>query len=215
MSTQNYSKLRQNMVELQLIRRGITSKKVLDAFYKVPRHLFVNPDQRSEAYEDFPLPIDHNQTISQPYMVALMTEALDLIGDEKVLEIGTGSGYQTAILAEIVEHVYTIERYEKLSQDADKVLKELGYNNISLKVGDGTKGWPEEAPFGGILVAAAADHIPPLLLEQLAYNSIMVIPVGGSREQELLVISKDGQGNITKQKSVGCRFLPLIEDQDY
>ncbi len=215
MFIQNYSKLRQNMVETQLMRRGITNKKVLDAFYKVPRHLFVSPEQRFKAYEDFPLPIDHNQTISQPYMVALMTEALDLIGDEKVLEIGTGSGYQTAILAEIVEHVYTIERFEKLSQDADKVLKEPGYNNISIKVGDGTKGWPEKAPFGGILVAAAANHIPSLLLEQLAYNSIMVIPVGGSREQELMVISKDRQGNITKQKTLGCRFLPLIEDQDY
>ena len=210
---ENFTRLRQRMVETQLLPRGITDKKVLAAFYKVPRHLFVSPDLRSQAYEDYPLPIDLNQTISQPYIVALMTESLALEGGEKILEIGTGSGYQTALLAELAGHVYTIERFGKLSQTASALLEKLGYKNISFKVGDGAKGWPEEAPFEGILVAAAADHRPPSLLEQLSCNAKMVIPVGAFFHQDLLVLSKDRHGHIKEQKIVGCRFLPLVEDE--
>jgi len=205
-----FTRLREHMVETQLIPRGIKDQKVLDAFYRVPRHMFVGREVLDQAYEDYPLPIDFGQTISQPYIVALMTESLELKGGERVLDIGTGSGYQTAILAELAAHVYTIERFEKLSQTASTVLNRLGYENISFKVGDGSKGWPEEAPFNGILVAAAAEKVPPALLEQLANEGKMVIPVGDSFSQELLVISKDRQGNISKQKTVGCRFLPLI-----
>ncbi len=210
----NFTRLRQNMVESQLKTRGITDKQVLAAFYKVPRHLFVSPDQRQLAYEDHPLPISKGQTISQPYIVALMSQSLDLNGDEKVLDVGTGSGYQTAILAELARQVYTIERFEELSQTASAVLKKLGYGNISYKVGDGTKGWPEEAPFEGILVAAAASRIPSFLVEQLACNSKIIIPVGGSMSQMLLVISKDGDGNISKKEIGQCRFLPLIEEKE-
>ncbi len=209
----DFTSLRQSMVESQLMARGIADKKVLEAFYKVPRHLFVSPEQRFQAYEDHPVPIDFGQTISQPYIVALMTESLELKGDEKVLEIGTGSGYQTAILAELAKHIYTIERFEKLSQTASAVLKKVGYKNISFKVGDGTKGWPEEAPFEGILVAAAADHVPDALVEQLSRNGKMVMPVGDSYGQELLVLSKDSHGNVTKQAIAGCRFLPLVEEE--
>ncbi len=201
---------RKKMVETQLISRDIKDQKVLDAFYRVPRHLFVSLEMRSQAYEDYPLPIAHNQTISQPYIVALMTQSLGLKGGEKVLDIGTGSGYQTAILAEIASHVYTVERHRLLSETAAEVLNELGYKNISYKIGDGTKGWPEEAPFEGILVAAAAIRLPEPLLEQLANNSTMIIPVGDLQQQELLSIKKDNEGNISKEKIVGCRFLPLI-----
>lgn len=214
MMGENFEWLRQNMVENQIKARGITDKKILDAFYKVPRHMYVGPDQRPLAYEDHPLPIDHDQTISQPFIVALMTRALELKGGERVLEIGTGSGYQTAILAELAGHVYTVERFERLSRSASILLNELGYDNISYRVGDGTRGWPEEAPFEGILVAAASEHIPPRLVEQLAQNSRLVIPVGDLGGQELLVVSKDSRGNINKENLGGCRFLPLVEEKD-
>jgi len=214
MMGENFEWLRQNMVDNQIKARGITDKKILDAFYKVPRHLFVGPDQRPLAYEDHPLPIDHDQTISQPFIVALMTQALELKGGERVLEIGTGSGYQTAILAELAGHVYTVERFERLSRSASILLSELGYDNISYRVGDGTKGWPEEAPFKGILAAAASEKIPPALLEQLAPGSKLVIPVGDLGGQELIVASKDGRGNISKENLGGCRFLPLVEGKD-
>ena len=215
MTEDSLTRLRQNMVETQLKPRGITDQRVLDAFYKVPRHLFVSPELRYQAYEDHPLPIDRGQTISQPFIVALMTQSLDLKGNETVLDIGTGSGYQTAVLAEMVKHVYTIERFEELSKTASAVLTKLGYENISYKVGDGTKGWPEKAPFEGILVAAAASRMPSLLLEQLSLSSKMVIPVGGSLYQEMLVISKNRQGNIKEQKITDCRFLPLIEEKEH
>lgn len=209
----NFSTLRQKMVETQLKPRGIKDNMVLEAFSKVPRHMFVSPKQRSQAYEDHPLPIGSDQTISQPFIVALMTQSLELKGDENVLEVGTGSGYQTAILAELVKHVYSIERFEELSQNASSILQELGYNNISLTVGDGAKGWAEKAPFEGILVTAAAKHIPPLLLNQLSSNGKMVIPVGDFLAQEMLLIHKDEQGNIIKQEIGGCRFVPLIENE--
>jgi protein-L-isoaspartate(D-aspartate) O-methyltransferase len=214
MNSEQFARLRQNMVETQLMPRGITDQKVLEAFYNVPRHLFVNPELQPEAYNDGPLPIGRAQTISQPYIVALMTESLGLNGNEKILEIGTGSGYQTAILAEIAEHVYTIERFEHLSMKASSLLNSLGYENISYKVGDGSRGWPEEAPFDDILVTAAARRLPEPLLEQLANNSKMVIPVGDTKSQVILVISKDSRGNISKQETVGCRFVPLVEEEE-
>ncbi len=214
MMGESYEWLRKNMVESQIKARGVRDKRVLDAFLKIPRHIFVGPDQRPLAYEDHPLPIEHDQTISQPYIVALMTEALELKGDEKVLDIGTGSGYQTAILAELAGHVYTIERFEKLSRSASIMLDELGYDNVTYRIGDGTKGWPEEAPFDGILAAAASEKIPPALLEQLAPGGKLVIPVGDMGGQELLVISKDSRGNINRESLGGCRFLPLVEQKD-
>jgi len=214
MMNNSYDWLRQNMVENQIKARGVTDKRVLDAFYKVPRHLFVGPNQKPLAYEDHPLPIEHEQTISQPFIVALMTEALQLTGGEKVLEIGTGSGYQTAILAELAGHVYTVERFEKLSRSASILLSELGYENVSFRVGDGSRGWPEEAPFDGILAAAASEKIPPALLEQLAPGGKLVMPVGDVGGQQLIIAGKDSQGNITKENLGGCRFLPLIEEKE-
>ncbi len=213
MMNNGYEWLRQNMVENQIKARGIKDERILEAFYKIPRHLFVGPEQRPLAYEDHPLPIEHEQTISQPFIVALMTEALRLKGNEKVLELGTGSGYQTAILAELAGHVYTIERFEKLSRSASTLLGELGYYNITYRTGDGTRGWPEEAPFDGILAAAASEKIPPALLEQLGNGGRLVIPVGDVRGQQLMVVSKDARGKITEETLGGCRFLPLVEEE--
>ncbi len=214
MMSNSYEWLRQNMVEKQIKARGITDKRILNAFSKVPRHMFVGPEQKPLAYEDHPLPIEHEQTISQPYIVALMTEALQLKENDKVLEIGTGSGYQTAILAELAGHVYTIERFEKLSRSASILLGELGYDNITYRVGDGTKGWPEEAPFEGILAAAASEDIPPALMEQLAPGGKLVIPVGDLRGQQLIVASKDSNSKITRENLGGCRFLPLVGEKE-
>lgn len=209
MEEQHYHGQRKRMVEKHLIPRGIKDQKVLEAFRKIPRHLFVDPAQRHMAYNDHPLPIGLEQTISQPYIVALMTESLELKGDEKVLEIGTGSGYQTAILAELAQHVYTLERLPRLSEKAKKILQELGYNNISLKTGDGTKGWPEEAPFDRILVAAATESVPSPLLEQMSTGGRMIIPLGDILLQDLVLIVKDEQG-INKRNLGGCHFVPLI-----
>lgn len=211
MDEQKFQVRRKRMVENQLIPRGIKDPRVLKAFYKVPRHLFVDLDQRHLAYDDHPLPIGLEQTISQPYIVALMTEALKLQGDEKVLEIGTGSGYQTAILAELARVVYTIERLSPLAEQAKAILQELKYNNIHFRVGDGTKGWPEEAPFDAILVAAAAERIPTSLVEQLSLGGRMVIPVGDTPVQNLVLLIKDKQ-NIEEESLCGCRFVPLIEE---
>jgi len=204
-----YDEFRERMVEVQLIPRGITDRRMLDAFYKVPRHLFIDPADRSLAYGDHPLPIGLDQTISQPYIVALMTQALNLKGDEKVLEVGTGSGYQAAILAELAGHVYTIERLAPLAEKTEKLLRELGYTNISIKIGDGSKGWPEKAPFDGILVTAAARKIPPILIEQLAPGGRLVIPVGDSWLQELLLLTNEEDG-LKKKALCACRFVPLI-----
>ncbi|OPL11456.1 MAG: protein-L-isoaspartate O-methyltransferase [Firmicutes bacterium ML8_F2] len=208
----NHELLRKSMIKNQLIARGINNQRVLDAFARVPRHLFVSPELREQAYDDNPLPIASNQTISQPYIVALMTECLKLEGQETVLEVGTGSGYQTAILAELAGHVYTIERFTNLSETAQSLLENLGYTNISFRVGDGSKGWSEAAPFEGILIAAAARRVPPALTDQLSTGGRLVIPVGDSWQQKLLVVSKDREGSLSTQKEVGCRFLPLIEE---
>lgn len=206
----NFDLLRKNMVEQQLMARGdITDKNVIKAFLKVPRHKFVPDKEQASAYSDFPLPIGCGQTISQPYMVALMTQCLELKGDEKVLEIGTGSGYQTAVLAEIAKEVYTIERFAELSQIAEKVLTELKYKNISFKVSDGTLGWVEKAPFGAIIVTAGAPDAPKFLLNQLAEGGRLVMPVGENLSQ-VLTVYKKLKGKIKINPVCGCVFVPLV-----
>ncbi|MFN4131462.1 MAG: protein-L-isoaspartate(D-aspartate) O-methyltransferase [Caldimicrobium sp.] len=198
------------MVESQIKNRGIIDEKVLKAMLKVPRHLFVDPALRDQAYGDYPLPIGEGQTISQPYIVALMTEALDLKGNERVLEIGTGSGYQTAILAEIALWVYTIEKYPTLQERAKKILiQELGYKNITFKIGDGTLGWKEASPFDAIIVTAASPQIPPPLIEQLGEGGRIVIPVGDEFSQMLIKGIKKG-GKLQTKTSEPVRFVKLI-----
>ncbi len=200
---------REKMVENQLISRGIKDQRVLAAMRKIPRHLFVEEALHCQAYGDHPLPIGEKQTISQPYIVALMTEALELRGNEKVLEIGTGSGYQTAILAELADMVYSIERIPSLVYKARKMLDELGYFNINIRIGDGTKGWEEESPFDGIIVTAASPELPPPLLEQLRKGGLLVVPVGGRYSQDLISVERTDKG-IRQQNLGGCRFVSLI-----
>ncbi|MBI4512860.1 MAG: protein-L-isoaspartate(D-aspartate) O-methyltransferase [Gemmatimonadetes bacterium] len=199
------------MVDQQLVRRGIRDLRVLDAMAKVPRQRFVPEEYRHLAYDDSALPIGECQTISQPYMVAVMTEALGLEPGSRVLEVGTGSGYQTAILAELAAQVYTVERFDTLSENARALLCELGYRNILSRVGDGSKGWPEAAPFDAILVTAAAREIPEELEAQLAPQGRLVIPIGDRTLQDLYRVSREGEGwrmeNITS-----CRFVPLVAE---
>lgn len=196
------------MVKEQIIARGISDRLVLEAMLKVQRHKFVPDEVKGLAYIDSPLPIGDNQTISQPYIVALMTELLGLKGDEKVLEIGTGSGYQAAILAEIVKEVYTIEILPSLANTALQRLQKLGYKNITVKCGDGYKGWKEHAPFDGIIVTCAPDHIPQPLIDQLKVGGRMVIPVG-ELYQELLLITKTSKSTITRKSIIPVRFVPM------
>ncbi len=186
----DYTILKKRMVEEQLIPRGINDPRVLDAFQKVERHKFIPKDLASNAYADFPVPIGNGQTISQPYIVALMTECLNLTGEEKVLEIGTGSGYQTAILAELSKEVYSVERFENLAKNAQDLLNELGYANIKVKVGDGTLGWPEAAPFDRIIITAASARIPLPLTQQLKANGKLIMPLGESFSQVLTLFEK-------------------------
>ena len=204
-----YQSLRQQMVDT-LVDRGIRDPKVLAAFRKVPRHLFLDEALWPQAYSDYPLPIGEKQTISQPYIVALMTEALGLTGTEKVLEIGTGSGYQTAILAEIADSVYTIERLPDLAKRARKTLDQLKYTNVIIRIGDGTGGWRDESPFGGIIVTAAAPEAPDPLLQQLEIGGRLVIPIGNEQFQDLLVYFKEGEDRYREENLGGCRFVKLI-----
>ena len=204
-----YRLARERMVETQTKARGIKDERVLKAMLKVPRHLFVDEALRDQAYGDFPLPIGEGQTISQPYIVALMTEALELKGNERVLEIGTGSGYQTAILAELALWVYTIERFPTLLERAKKVLKELGYKNISFKLDDGTLGWKEAAPFDAIIVTAASPDIPLPLVEQLTEGGRMVIPIGDEFSQTLIKGVKKG-GKLHTKALEPVRFVKLV-----
>ncbi|UCD55418.1 MAG: protein-L-isoaspartate(D-aspartate) O-methyltransferase [Candidatus Omnitrophota bacterium] len=205
----NYAALRNRMVEEQLIPRGISDERVLEAFRTVERHMFIPAESRDNAYEDHPLPIGEGQTISQPYMVALMTQCLDLKGNEKILEIGTGSGYQAAILAAIVKEVYSVERVELLAKRAESALKKLGYNNVKIKVGDGTLGWKEHAPYDGIIVTAAAPKIPDAYTEQLNMGGKLVIPMGTMFSQILTVAEKKTDG-IQTRDMCGCVFVPLV-----
>lgn len=201
---------RRRMVEEQLMVRGrdITDRRVLDALLKVPRHEFLPEGLRMLAYSDQPLRIGFDQTISQPFIVALMTQVLELKTGESVLEIGTGSGYQAAVLAEITDHVYSIEIVEPLAIRAQETLRRLGYTNIHTRIGDGYRGWPEHAPFDAIIVTAAPDHVPQPLVDQLAKGGRMVIPVG-SYYQELLLLKKDSEGNITRERGIPVRFVPM------
>jgi protein-L-isoaspartate(D-aspartate) O-methyltransferase len=205
----DFQKARSKMVEEQIISRGIRDPRVIAAMEKVPRHLFVEEALQGQAYSDHPLPIGEKQTISQPYMVALMTEALQLKEKERVLEIGAGSGYQTAILAELAERVYSIERIRSLAIKARQLLYELGYYNVEIKIFDGTYGWVEEAPFDAIMVTAGAPDIPEPLLNQLAIGGRLVIPVGDAYVQDLIRLTKMKEG--TKKEDLGgCRFVKLI-----
>jgi protein-L-isoaspartate(D-aspartate) O-methyltransferase len=205
---------REEMVRKQLAERGIRDVRVLDAMCKVPRHEFVPETFRQEAYEDHPLPIGEGQTISQPYIVAAMLEHLALqAGDqtaERVLEVGTGSGYVTALLSLLCAEVYSVERHVQLAISAESTLQRLGYRNVKIRVGDGSRGWPEYAPFDAILVSAATPEMPPALFTQLREGGRMVVPVGPSSSQELQLIHKIG-GEPTVNILEGCRFVPLVE----
>lgn len=205
----SYEKQRHLMVASQLRGRGITDERVLDAMERVPRHLFAGAGQEDRAYDDCALPIGEGQTISQPYMVALMTELLALKGDERVLEIGAGSGYQSAVLSLLASEVYTVERIHSLAVKAQALLAGSGYSNVTVVISDGTIGLPEHAPYDGIIVTAGAPKIPLQYLEQLKVNGRLVIPVGTRYSQELYRIIKRETG-IEKSVSTGCIFVPLI-----
>lgn len=208
--TPSYESLRDRMVDEQIVRRGITDPRVITAFRKVPRHEFVGDAFKEQAYDDYPLPTCDGQTISQPYMVALMTESLALGTGDRVLEVGTGSGYQAAIIAEIVRGpVYSIERFEGLAATARSTLARLGYTTVTIQAGDGTIGWEEYAPYDGIVVTAAAPAIPPSLTRQLKDGGRLVIPVGGAFGQALTVVEKR-RDTYTTREICGCVFVPLI-----
>ena len=214
MLASNFEKARARMVEEQLIPRSIHDQKTLEAMRKVPRHLFVEDALKNQAYGDYPLPIGRGQTISQPYIVALMTQALGLKGHEHVLEIGTGSGYQAAILSQICEKVYTVERIDTLLVQARKVFDSLHYLNIITKLDDGTNGWPEYSPYDIIIVTAGGPKIPLPLLEQLADPGILVIPVGGRGVQDLRLVTKK-EGEIKEKTIELVRFVNLIGDHGW
>lgn len=208
-----HTQRRNAMVKYTIEDRGVHDPQVLQAMLTVFRHEFVPEDMKDYAYEDRPLPIGLGQTISQPYIVAYMTELLEAGSEAKVLEIGTGSGYQAAVLAEIVKEVYTIEIFEELGKQAQKCFERLGYDTVKSKIGDGYYGWEEFAPFDGIIVTCAADHIPPPLIQQLKPGGRMVIPVGGVYQvQMLMLVMKDAQGNVTVKNMLPVRFVPLLGD---
>jgi protein-L-isoaspartate(D-aspartate) O-methyltransferase len=202
---------RTEMVREQIRMRGIKDDKVLAAMQRVERHRFAPVEYRAEAYADYPLPIGSGQTISQPYIVAFMTEALELKYNDKVLEIGTGSGYQAAVLAEICDSVYSVEIFESLAISAIKVLHELGYLNVSVRVGDGYQGWEAHAPYDAIIVTCAPGHVPEKLQEQLAEGGRMIIPVGGTYTQELILLEKKN-GKLQKKNVLPVRFVPMIDE---
>ena len=209
----NFDHLRKLMIKNQLQSRGIRDDAVLKVMRSVERHNFVPDNYRDRAYSDGPLPIGHGQTISQPYIVAFMTEQLQISSQHKVLEIGTGSGYQAAILGELAKHVFTIEIIPELAEGAKNILNHLSYKNITVRAGDGYKGWPEEAPFERIMVTAAPTEIPQTLIDQLAPGGRMILPVGAQfLVQYLWVIEKDDQGTITKEKILPVRFVPMVKE---
>ncbi|MEK6539220.1 MAG: protein-L-isoaspartate(D-aspartate) O-methyltransferase [Deltaproteobacteria bacterium] len=205
-----YKQRRQLMVEKDIKARGISDAKVLQAMGKVPRHLLVDEYIRDRVYEDYPLPIGEGQTISQPYVVALMTESLKLKPGDKVLEIGTGSGYQAVILAEIVKDVYTIEIRRGLAEKAEKRLNELGYKNIRIKYGDGYFGWEEQAPFDAIIITASANHIPPPLIKQLKEGGRLIIPLGSTVYYQTLTLATKIKGDLDLEQITSVAFVPMV-----
>ncbi len=200
---------RKRMIEEQLIPRAINSKKILEAFKNIPRHLFIPEEKRSYAYGDYPLSIGWGQTISQPFIVALMTQLLDPEKDEKILEIGTGSGYQSAILAYLGCKVFTVERIPQLAEKAQQILKSLGFK-VKIRIGDGTLGWEEESPFDKIIVTAAAKDIPSPLIQQLRIGGRLVMPIGGAFQQELIIADKITDREVKRRSAGSCIFVPLI-----
>ncbi len=209
----NFDRLRKLMIKNQLQSRGIRDDAVLEVMRSVERHNFVPENYRDRAYSDGPLPIGHSQTISQPYIVSFMTEQLQVSSQHKVLEIGTGSGYQAAILGELAKHVFTIEIIPELAEGAKNILNHLSYKNITVRAGDGYKGWPEEAPFERIMVTAAPAEVPQTLVDQLAPGGRMILPVGAQfLVQYLWVIEKDDQGTVTKEKILPVRFVPMVKE---
>jgi len=201
---------RRRMVDEQIRARGVRSRRVLDAMTRVPRHLFVPPDSRARAYDDTPLPIGQGQTISQPYIVAYMTEELDLSADHRVLEIGTGSGYQAAVLGELVKQVWSVEIIPELAERARRTLADTGYRNVEIRAGNGYLGWPEQAPFDRIIVTAAPPEIPQALVEQLAVGGRMIVPVG-TLVQELVLLTKNTRG-VAEKRTIPVRFVPMVSE---
>jgi len=207
----DWSSLAEKMVQSQIIERGVSDAQVLKVMQETPRHLFVPAEVREMAYRDGPLPIGYQQTISQPYIVALMTELLQLKGQEKVLEIGTGSGYQAAVLAQLARSVYTIEIVEPLARSSAVLLNQLGYDNVEVRYGDGYQGWPEQAPFDRIIVTAAPEEIPQALVDQLAVGGRMVLPVG-KHYQELILLTKN-EKRVTRKDIIPVRFVPMVKPE--
>ena len=214
LNSEPYARQRAEMVSSQLRRRDIHDERVLDAMLRIPRHQFVPEESCAQAYEDHPVPIPENQTISQPFIIAVSLQALTLKGQESVLEVGTGSGYQTALLALLARRVYSVERYPKLAQRAETVLRELDLQNVEIVVGDGSHGLIDSAPFDAIVVSAAAPSLPRSLVEQLADPGRMVIPVGPPEAQELQLVRKQ-EGKLLVQVLEGCRFVPLVGSEGY
>jgi protein-L-isoaspartate(D-aspartate) O-methyltransferase len=211
-SEQDFAVARQHMVEDQIKGRGVTDSRVTEVMSSVPRHEFVPENYRARAYQDHPLPIGYGQTISQPYIVAFMTEQLHPQPTDRVLEVGTGSGYQAAVLSKLVAEVYTIEILKPLAQRAEVDLRRLNYSNVKVKAGDGYKGWPEHAPFDAIIVTAAPDHVPQPLIDQLKEGGRMIIPVGGREMQQLYLLEKHA-GKLTRRAVLPVNFVPLTREQ--
>jgi len=210
-----FQTVRKVMIERQIQARGVKDPRVIKAMQDVPRHLFVDESLWPVAYSDGPLPIGHGQTISQPYIVSFMTELLQADTHHVVLEIGTGSGYQAAVLSKLTHHVFSIEIIAELGQEAEERLKRLGYDNVTVKIGDGYQGWPDEAPFDRIIVTAAPEEIPQKLVEQLKPGGRMVLPVGPQWwGQDLLIVEKDEKGKVTKRESLPVRFVPMVHEPE-
>ena len=211
----DYTIARRRMVEEQIVARGVRDARVIDAMLRVPRHLFVPEALAAQAYSDFPLPIGERQTISQPYMVAVMSEALQLQGGEKILEIGTGSGYQSAVLALLARQVFSLERLPALARQARRTLDQCGFARVNVRVSDGTSGWEEEAPYEGILVTAGAPAIPQTYRSQLAIGGRLVIPVGDRISQLLVRLTRLSERDYREERLFGCRFVPLVGDHGW